>query len=247
MSLKIVLVFKSLFPDLFHAEGTSSPVYLKCFISSEMYHPERKESDYFIEYVFQEEDSSIVSSTYEVSEYAGTPFNGILPGLTAVSDASEFRVRRKKSACMSRYLYLRNDLHAVLPGKSHHFPYLVLGIETGIVFRHRYPSEIRIASSGSDLSQFRILLYLYSPALIVREMPVKPVRPGCTGSFDHSLDVFYGHEMPYGIEHETAVGKRSFDHIATPLNKSLCYQFSYPVCKGVNIIKCNRAQSIKVL
>ena len=102
---------------------------------------------------------------------------------------------------MSRKLYLGNDRDETIRRVFNDILHLLLGIEASVL------GTLAIDALRADLGQFRVLLDLDTPSLVVGQVPMHAVDLEQGQYVQLLLDILYRNEMAAGVEHDTAVAE----------------------------------------
>ena len=102
---------------------------------------------------------------------------------------------------MSRKLYLGNDRDETIRRVFNDILHLLLGIEASVL------GTLAIDALRADLGQFRVLLDLDTPSLVVGQVPMHAVDLEQGQYVQLLLDILYRDEMAAGVEHDTAVAE----------------------------------------
>ena len=93
--------------------------------------------------------------------------------------SQKLRISGNSSLGMSGDIYFRNNLHKFSFGVSYNFFDVILGIKSSITLPVRFHIAIRQNFAIPPSTYFRqlgILLYFYSPALVLGEVPVEGIH-----------------------------------------------------------------------
>ena len=131
----------------------------------------REQLKQFREYVFQETEGGCGGGV-QVFPYSPAGFNLIM----AVRKAAQFRVCGNCGSAVTGDLDLRDHCDAAPAGIFHNLTDIVLGIETAVglsVADATVPCGF--LPPGADACEAGVFVYLDTPALIFREVPVEDV------------------------------------------------------------------------
>ena len=130
--------------------------------------------------------------------------------------AAEFGISHQRSNKVTRHVEFGNHFDVACLGVCHHLTQLILSVEErtilcvcpiGTIFQR---CGIAVVSCRPHGGEFRILLYLHAPALVVAEVPMEIIHLIGRHDVNHTLDFIDGEEVACHVEHKSAIGKARF-------------------------------------
>ena len=172
-----------------------------CLVSADVIDVVREEVEELGEYVFQEGEG-FGRGSIEVLPNAPAGLYLIMP----LREAAELGIGGDGGCAVAGDFNLRNNIYAAPAGVFHYFTDIVFGVEAAVglsVADAAVPGGF--LAPGAHLGELGILVYLYAPALVFREVPVELVLLVHGHEVDELHQLLLGEEEASGVEQEAAV------------------------------------------
>ena len=209
LCLELLGVLESQLLDLRLAMRTFLPIYLRTLVASDMHILRREELRNLCKHILKEDHCLLLSGAEDFVSHAPSS-----PYIIRSSGTSELRICGKSSEHMAGKVDLRDDVDTLCGSIIDDLADLLLAepaafsVWSAVIYlaleKMAYESFL---SYGSDFCELWIFLDLYSPSLVIGDMPVEGVQLVHLHDVKISLDHVHVEEMTHNVHVHSAVSE----------------------------------------
>ncbi len=207
IALEFLFILETVVFDALLAGRTFFPFGFACFVSSYVYVFAWEDAAHFVKHVLQELESLFPSGAEQIC--VDSPSGPYLV-VVVFAKTSQPRITCEGRLRVSGHLYFRDDRYATLCGIFDYLLGFFLRVITSV--RDAVIAYVGVERSyegflayGTGFREFGIFLYLQSPALVVRKVPVEGVYLVKCKNVDIILDLLNIEEMPAYIQMRSSI------------------------------------------
>ena len=220
VALQLVLILEVLARLAGPARGAPLPMSLVHLVPADVDILARKQTEDLREHVFEEGE--------------GCGLAGAIGVEAGLAGTGELGIRPQGRGRVTGHLDLGNHGDAPLLGIGDDLANVVLGVKTAVQpvgpigrARFRIESVLNAASPGAYVREFRILLDLDAPAVVVHQVPMEGVHLLQRHGVEQALDLLLREEVAAHVEHQSApaeariIFERNAGHTPRPTRELL--------------------------
>ena len=172
-----------------------------CFVTTNMNIFTREQSHHLIQHIMHKLYSEIIRDINYFTKHPHSAFH-----LYLFFSGSQLRIGSNCCRAMRQNLYFRNNRYIQFLGISHDLLDILLSIVTSLrniikLIIFPFPTQTGAFTFRTDFNQFRIFLYFNTPALIIRQMPMKGVHLQACHFIKKRLHSFFPFEITSFVKH----------------------------------------------